>query len=252
MRHARLSTELFPFRSISPHLSNCLFGRHKLRLSTAHPATPSYIEYQSNYASLYAAIALTRPFCRGLRGATPGEPRKATYVAHHALLQNYVRTFSFRYDLLDNEYGSLKNDEEAISLRPPFRQWCDEQHCYTSSAGSSPSMKQKLPLRPTEYFKLLSAQYQLLESYMHARTFAIALALLPNPNPVILLSPAYSNILIPNGDQHNGLFHNALLNRTLLKDPYDDWGDFARVSHLLKAILDALPLEQPNPQDQDS
>lgn len=113
-------------------------------------------------------------------------------------------------------------------------------------------MKQTLPLLPTEYFELLSAQIQLLESYMHARTFAIAVALLPNPNPVILVSPAFSNIFIPNGDQHKGLFHNALPNRTLLKDLYDKWSDSARVSSLLKAILAALPLEQPNPQDQDS
>ena len=87
---------------------------------------------------------------------------------------------------------------------------------------------------------------------MHARTLAIALALLHNPTPVILASPAYSNIFIPSGDQDTGFFRNALLNRTLLKDPYDKWSDSARTSRLPKATLAALPLEQPNPQDQDS
>ena len=62
---------------------------------------------------------------------------------------------------------------------------------------------------------------------MYARTFAIALALYPSPTPVILASPAYSNIFIPSGDQDNGFFHNALRNRTL-KDPHDEWSDLAR------------------------
>ena len=98
-------------------------------------------------------------------------------------------------------------------------------------------------MHPAEYLKLLSAQNRLLESYMYARTSAIALALLPYPTPVILASLACSNFFIPSGDQDSDSFYNALLNKTLPKDPYDEWSDFARVSRLLKALLAARLLE---------
>ena len=81
---------------------------------------------------------------------------------------------------------------------------------------------------------------------MYARTSAIALALLPYPTPVILASLAYSNFFIPSGDQDSDSFYNALLNKTLPKDPYDEWSDFARVSRLLEALLAARLLEQVN------
>ena len=57
------------------------------------------------------------------------------------------------------------NQEKAINLRPWFRQWCDEQQCYTTSP------RQKLPFHLAEYLKLV-------ESRMYARTFADSLSLI--------------------------------------------------------------------------
>ena len=75
--------------------------------------------------------------------------------------------------------------------------------------------------------------------------FAIALALHPSPTPVVIASPAYSNKFIPSVDQDNGFFHNALLNRPLLTDPYDEWSGFTGALRLLEALFFALLSEQP-------